>query len=326
MKTIKNDKILVAGLMVMDVVVKPVDASLFETDTSFPESISFLTGGDALNVAIDLRKLGADVTVSGLVGNDAGGDLILREFNRRGINCGLVESRSGVDTTVSIVMCRPDGERNFICHADSTYRYDAANLNDEVLDRFGALYIGSVMALPALEKGRLADLLARAKAKGLLTGMDATHSPDGVWLPKVIDALPYTDIFIPSFIEAVQITGKSDPTQAAAFLREKGAGIAGVKLGADGCYIDDGETPFFLPAIPCPNPVDLTGAGDSFMAGFIFGKTRGWPTRECAKFATVVSSYCIRYLGASSYPITYEEARRTMEKSAAILEPGIFKA
>lgn len=293
----------------MDILVKPVDTSLFERDTTYPDSIEFLTGGDALNVAVNLARLGTEVFVSGLVGNDVGGLMVLRDLDRCGADHTLVEICDDVSTTVSIVMNCPDGERHFVCKLDSTQRYDGSRLTNDTLRDVAALYIGSVMALPGLENGVLAEIFARAKSFGVLTAMDATQSPDDRWITRIEGVLPYTDIFIPSYGEAVCLTGERDPARAAAFLREKGVKLAGVKLGEDGCYIDDGRSPFRMPALRCDKPVDLTGAGDAFMSGFLYAYTQGEPVRECAKLATAMAFSCIGSLGASTHNPTLEGIR-----------------
>lgn len=298
----------------LDILVKPVDVSLFENDTNYADSIDFFTGGDALNVAINLGKLGAKVSVSGLVGRDNGGDLILRNFDKAGIDRKLVEIRDDVQTTVSIVMICKNGERHFICCPDSTLHYDASILTDEVLSDAKLLYIGSAMALPALEGPTLRNLLRRAHNLGVVTAMDATQAPDDCWLERIDCALPYVDIFIPSYDEAIHLTGHSDPVFATRFLREHGVKLAGVKLGENGCYIDDGYAPFFLPAIRLENPMDLTGAGDAFMSGFLYGYTQGFTTRECTKFATAMSYNCIQSLGASTHTLTRDSIQAIVRK------------
>ena len=138
--------VLVAGLMVMDIVVKPVDAKLFERDTTHVANMEFLTGGDALNVAVNLAKLGENVRACALVGEDSAGALIRRTLAQSGADCAGILVDPAVHTSVSIVMNRPDGERHFVCHLDSTERYDASNISTLVYDAERS--IGSMMALP----------------------------------------------------------------------------------------------------------------------------------------------------------------------------------
>lgn len=309
-----NGSIIVAGLMLMDIVVKPVDEGIFGRDATYVDHIDLLCGGDALNVAVNLGKLGERVRASALVGADAAGELVRKTLSDCGVDCSLLTVDPKLNTSVSVVMARPDGERSFVCRLDSTQRYDASGIRDEDLDDAGAVCIGSVMALPALEGGPLRDLFERCRARGVLTAMDATGADDGRWPERIADVLPFTDLFLPSLREAVAFTGTEDPVLAARTLRERGVRIAGVKLGEKGCYIDAGDEAFFLPALPCPRPVDLTGAGDAFMAGFLYGMLRGWALARCAGFATALSNSCIRSLGASTHQPDPDEILREAER------------
>lgn len=154
----ERTKVIVAGLMVMDIIVKPVSPALFTQDSSFVDTMDFLTGGDAMNVAVNLSKLGMEVHAAGLVGDDVGGRKVIEDLDRNGVHRDLVEVRSDVSTTVSLVMSRSDGERHFVCRADSTRKYSGPGLKDSLGDA-KALYIGSMMALPGLEKGVLAEAI-----------------------------------------------------------------------------------------------------------------------------------------------------------------------
>lgn len=304
----KNDGyIVVAGLMLMDIIVKPVDKSVFDNDTNRVDSIEFLTGGDAMNVAVNLAKLGEKVQASALLGTDAAGDLVQKTLSLNGVDCSILDVNPEVKTSVSLVLTRPDGERNFACKLDSTDHYNASKITDEVLDNAKALYIGSVMELPSLEGGPLKKLFEKCRERGILTAIDAAGSKDCDWLAHIEDFLPLTDVFIPSQGEAVRITGTEDPIASARFLRNKGVRIAGIKLGEKGCYIESENESFFLPSIHCSNVVDLTGAGDAFMSGFVYGILQNWSIKDCAKFGTGMSYSAIQSLGASSHNPTVDK-------------------
>lgn len=307
MKIKKDGFVVVAGLMLMDIIVKPVDETIFIHDTNHVDSIEFLTGGDAMNVAVNLAKLGESVKASALLGVDAAGTLVQQVLKECGADCSILKIDPNVTTSVSIVLTHPDGERNFACKLDSTEHYDASSITDEILDGAKALYIGSMMELPALEGGVLASLFARCRERGVLTAFDAAGSKDCDWMEHMGDILPYTDIFIPSQGEAGKITGTEDPIASARFLRDHGVCIAGVKLGEKGCYIEDEKSGFFMPCIHCDNVVDLTGAGDAFMSGFVYGVLQDWPLKKCARFATGMSYSTIQSLGASTHNPTVEK-------------------
>jgi sugar/nucleoside kinase (ribokinase family) len=144
--------------------------------------------------------------------------------------------------------------------------------------------------------GRVA--LCRARDHGVMTVMDVTWPSDGVWLPKIEAALPYTDIFMPSRYEAEMFAGSSEPDEIIAFLHDRGVRIAGVKLGAEGVAVED----FRLPAYDCPPGElrDTCGAGDAFNAGFLCGITEEKSIRDCAVLGSAAANFCIRASGATA--------------------------
>ena len=305
----KRFDIISAGLMVYDILISPVDENLFTVDTTHLESIAFKTGGDALNVAIDAARLGAKVCLGGVVGNDAPGKYLIEEAGRAGIDTSGVHISEKNQSSVSVVLCREDGQRHFAYYGKANNEFDGTAISDELLADAKMLYIGSMMSLKGLEYAPLADLFARAKRAGAMTAMDATWPSDGIWLPKIEAALPYCDIFVPSFDEAKELCGTDKPDEIVTFLHAKGVKIAGVKLGKNGVFIED----FALPAFNCEKVVDTTGAGDAFMGGFVTGIATGRSVYDAALLGSAVSNCCIRELGAVSGAPTLERAEEVIK-------------
>ena len=65
--------LLCAGLLVSDILIRPIDVSVFEKDTFTIESLNYCVGGDALNVAMAANRTGLEVCLVGAVGNDLSG-------------------------------------------------------------------------------------------------------------------------------------------------------------------------------------------------------------------------------------------------------------
>jgi sugar/nucleoside kinase (ribokinase family) len=100
----------------------------------------------------------------------------------------------------------------------------------------------------------------------------------------------------------------------AAFLQDHGVGTAVIKLGERGCYVKPPAVAgFFVDALPT-SVVDTTGAGDSFVAGFLAGLLRKWDLSRCASFACAVAALNIRRVGATGGIPTFAEASRFMEE------------
>jgi ribokinase len=80
-----------------------------------------------------------------------------------------------------------------------------------------------------------------------------------------------------------------------------GVKVAVIKAGSDGCYVADGKTAEFVPAFKV-KVVDTTGAGDTFMAGFISAYVNGHSLRECAVIGSATAGLKIGGVGWSTYP------------------------
>ncbi len=308
--------VLCAGLMVMDVIATNVTRAVFDMDTLHTKRTVYSTGGDALNVSMNLTKLGAKVAMAGCVGNDAAGLGILRQLDDAGINHDCVQVVKDETTATSMVLCEPNGERHFLYYGGANRDFDGSSLTDEALSQAKILFIGSFLGLPALEDGHLLPLFQRAHALGLMTAMDACGGSREDCGPETIrDVLPVLDVFIPSEGEAAVLSGESDPEKAIKFFAENGVKLAGVKLGKDGCLLYQDGAFLHVPAYYCETPVDTTGAGDAFMSGFLRGLTLGEPLETCARMGCAMGNSCVRSLGATTHNCSLESIRAIMQQA-----------
>jgi ribokinase len=104
-------------------------------------------------------------------------------------------------------------------------------------------------------------------------------------------------VLMPNAIELEQLTGEEDYRKGADYMISMGVKIVGVKLGAKGCYVTDGQekltvAPFKVKA------VDTTGAGDAFDAGFLYGLIREKSLYECGQLGNFVASRSVMAMGA----------------------------
>lgn len=128
--------------------------------------------------------------------------------------------------------------------------------------------------------------------------MDVTWDTSGRWLETIEPCLPWLDLFMPSINEAKEICGTNDEKEIAKFLKDKGVKNVIVKLGHRGCYVDAFGERYYQSAYQTP-VVDTTGAGDSFVAGVLYGLAKEWEIERITRFASAVSAHCIQELGAT---------------------------
>jgi sugar/nucleoside kinase (ribokinase family) len=153
--------------------------------------------------------------------------------------------------------------------------------------------------MPAMDGAPTARLLARARRMGVVTAMDTAYNPAVDSRALIEPCLPLLDCFIPSVEEARAITGEEEPEAMLARLARHGIPTLGIKLGAEGCLFQHGGETRHYPAFAVP-VVDGSGAGDAFMAGFLYGMLRGWELDRTALFANATAAHCIQAIGCSA--------------------------
>lgn len=304
-------KMLCIGMMVCDTLLSPVPSNILTLDSVKIDKPSVCCGGDALNVAIGLAKLGNSVSVAGRVARDANGKFILNECNKYGIHASGVVYEEECATAASYALIDENGERHFLSEKSIFEKLSGEDISDEAIEETDMIYIGSAMAMRKMDEGGIKDVFLRAHRLGKMTVMDAAYNledPERDWLSYLAPAFMETDVFFPSMDEAVKITGQTDPELIAECFKKFPMKAFGVKMGAKGCFVTDFKEKRF---IKCPEGlpvVDTTGAGDSFMAGLMTGLARGFDVFSGSEFASCVASKNVGSIGGIAGIPDYEEA------------------
>lgn len=307
--------ILSVGLMVCDIIIKPIDEAVFSADSARLDTLKILAGGDGLNVAINMAKLGNSVGLVGRTGNDKLGELLVSEAERYGINTSSVIKSDDYATSTSIVMVEKSGERHFAYYGMANDSLSIRDVNEALIDASKIVHVGGAMALSSLDGRGLAELFKKAKALGTRTSMDVTWDSSGRWLEKIEEALYYTDIFMPSYNESRMISGCETPIEMRSFFKKYGIRIFVVKLGADGCYVTNFKDEYFIETFKNVTVVDTTGAGDAFVSGFLTGVGKGWDIYRCGTFGNAVAALCVTGLGATAGTKTLNEVMEFIKGS-----------
>ena len=107
-------RILCVGMMVCDTLISPVPFDILTLDSVSINKPSICCGGDALNVAIGLAKLGAEVSITGRIADDANGRFILKECEKHGVGTAGVVYDTECATAASYALVDEKGERHFL--------------------------------------------------------------------------------------------------------------------------------------------------------------------------------------------------------------------
>ena len=231
---------IIIGGGVVDIPLAPVDAGIFDAHSTPLARIAMQPGGDAVNEAIALARLGHAPLLASKVGDDAAGDFLLRALAGAGVDTSAVIREPGLDTGINVVLVRPDGERCFVTNRNgSLRRLGLADilpaLEGPAFDGVKVACLASLFVSPILTVDDSAALFRALRARGVVRCADTTRPKNGETAADLAPALRELDYFFPNRAEAAQLTGLTDPDAMADALLEEGLGCAVIKLGAGDC-------------------------------------------------------------------------------------------
>lgn len=110
---------------------------------------------------------------------------------------------------------------------------------------------------------------------------------------------PLVDVVSPNLGEMRAMTGADDPQEAVRALLDAGARIAALRMGGGGSLVvDSAGKAVRVPALSIGAPVDITGAGNAYGAGFVVGLARTGDLARAGTYGAVSSSFALQQFGA----------------------------
>jgi sugar/nucleoside kinase (ribokinase family) len=305
--------LLVVGEINPDVVVTDPDPRpVFGQAETIVERIRLTIGSSSAITAGGAARLGLRVAMVGVVGDDALGRFMLDALGARGVDVSACLVAPGRPTGASVIL--GNGTDRAILTATGTIGdLRPEDVPDALLRRARHLHVGSYYLQPSLAAG-LPGLFRRARALGLTTSVDPNWDPSGRW-DGFADALAEADLAFPNAAEACRLAGMDDPVEAALALARgpRTQGSAGrpvvvVKLGADGAAAATRDGSVVRVAGPAVSPVDTTGAGDTFDAGFVAAWCEGRDIAAALRLAVACGSLSTMAVGGTDGQPTRSEA------------------
>ena len=293
----KNISIIGAG--VVDVLVGAVDEKIFARSSTPADFVKISFGGDALNEAIVLSRLGKKVQWISKVGDDDAGRRILNYAAENGLDTSSVTVEANLETGVNIVVVDGSGERHFLTNPRSSLRKlseaDIVPYIDGMADIvcFASMFVSPLLDIAATER-----IFKRIKSKPRILAFDATRAKNGETLEDLSAILSCADYFFPNEAELATLTGEADVYKNISALLSFGLKCAVVKRGGRGCVIATKDERLEIPACRVEKVLDTTGAGDCFAAGFLYALSEGRTLEECGRFACAVASCSVEEVGA----------------------------
>lgn len=254
-----------------------------------------VTVGGVLNTVVALGRLGVDVGWLGRIGSDFFSRFALESAEAAGVDTSMLTRLDEPLQRVTVAVSYPQ-DRAFITYVDPSP--STAEMTLEILEavEFRHLHFTGFQLDP-----RTPELIAAARARGATLSMDCQDRPITLDTPGVRATLGSVDIFMPNKAEACKLTG-CDALEAAAEQLRPLVETLVIKDGARGAHVWHGDQHLYTPAMRV-DPLDTTGAGDVFNAGFLAAWLERRPLAECLRWGnTCGGRSTLGYGGTSTAP------------------------
>ena len=294
----------------------PVDVvgvGLNATDTfipvaHFPErgskvefrSAQILLGGQVATAMIACRKWGLRTRYIGKVGDDHFAGLHRAEFASLDVEAHIFTAQ-GCPSQQAFILVDDSGERTVLWKRDERLALHPEDLQQSWITSARALHVDGHDTAAATTAARW----ARAAGIPVIADVDDLY-------PGVESLLTNVDYLITSRDIPGRITREPDLRKALPALRERlGCRLVGATLGEGGALAWDGFNFCFSGAFRI-YPVDTTGAGDIFHAGFIYALLHGWPLQRQLDFGCAAAALNCMALGARGSIQSVENIERLL--------------
>jgi len=231
-------------------------------------------GGDTSNAAIAAARAGAQVAYATAVGRDSAGDRFLDFWRAEGIDVSAVLQRDSQPTGVYVVTHGKSGHEFLYYRAGSAASfYSPVDVPTEMITGAKMLFASGIsQGISNSAADAVFRAIAVARGHNVKVAYDTNYRPR-LWHKARAAAVMHAacaeaDIVLPSLEDAVMLTGLAAPAAIVDFYLRLGPSIVVLKLGAQGALLGTAAGHIPIPPFPC-NPVDGTGAGDTFCGSFL---------------------------------------------------------
>ena len=265
-------------------------------------------GGSTGNLLCGLSELGCGTRFLGWLGLDDDGVYYRDTFAESGGGVRSFKYHTSKHTGRCLSLVSPDADRSMVTDLGAAAEMNADEILASDLDGADILHTEGYMC-GLKDRTFLPRLLERAKNAGIPVSFDlASYGIVREYRAELRDYLnKYVDVVFANELEAAEFAGTDDPESMLDALARL-CPVAAVKLGALGSLVRmDGRTARIAPE-PA-DPVDATGAGDLWQAGFLFGRLHHAPPEVCGRIGSVLGAAAVSHFGARLPETAWRELR-----------------
>jgi ribokinase len=280
-----------------------VDELVFDGEKSVKDFES-IPGGSAANTIYGLARLDLNTGFVGAVGTDKYGKALIDDFKTAAVDTSQIRIKKA---ETGSTMCISDklGRRAIYISPGANSFLDSKDIDIAYFNRAQIVHLSSFADDRQLK-------LQVALVKKLKESVRVSLAPGMIYVTKGLKTL--APLFKRTYVvfinreEIERLTGIDFSTGARELVKSGcriivvtlGKGLAKGKAGMVTAYIHDGEKEYEVVSEKAgrKSPLETTGAGDAFAAGFLFGLLKGKTIEECGTLGDIVAGFAIKKVGA----------------------------
>ena len=271
-----------------------------------PLGVHYVAGGSAANTIACTAIFGMPSSFIGKIGDDELGLLFKSDQEQYGVKTTLLKSTHSSGRSM-VFVSGGNAERTFAVYLGAALDLVPEDLKLEYFTGHDYFHIEGYLVQNQSLIRRAVELAHQA---GCLISIDMASynvvESNNAFLHDIVDN--YVDIVFANETEARAFTKKEDPREALDEISGH-CKIAVVKVGKEGSWVKSGDETVFIEPWPA-EPVDATGAGDTYAAGFLYAHSLGMPLKVCGEVGSIIAAKVVEVIGTKIDIPRWKEAKK----------------
>jgi sugar/nucleoside kinase (ribokinase family) len=261
--------------------------------------VEHLSGGSAANTIAGLAMLGDNVAFIGKVKSDQLGQIFEEGLNCIGVKCKSSKIAIGLPTARCIILVTPDSQRTMCTYLGTSGSLSPDDIDEDIIRNAKIIYFEGYLWDRPEAKEAINKAIAIAKKFG---NKIAFSLSDGFCVDRHREEFfhiiqNYSDIIFANEIEINSLFNTSNRNESIKQCKNMKK-IFAITMAEKGSMIINGSEVIKVDAFVVEKPMDSTGAGDMYAAGFLHGFIKGKELKKCGEIGSMISSEIIMHFGA----------------------------
>ncbi|WP_380058772.1 carbohydrate kinase family protein (plasmid) [Falsihalocynthiibacter sp. SS001] len=302
----KRFDVIAVGELNPDLILTGIKTSAPVLGTEHEFSDMTLTLGSSTAICcVLMQRLGLATAMAAKVGDDDHGAFCKSVLKQEGVDQTGIITDAAVQTGVTVSLAYPE-DRLLLTRYGAMAAFGLADIDLGALTQARHLHLGSFFLQERLQPD-LPELFRHAHDAGMTTSLDLGWDPSEKWDTEILrEMLPYVSVILPNRVELSGITGIAEVEPALTRLHEMGANEIALKNGSKGSLASINGNITRAASLPI-TPLDTTGAGDAFNAGYITARLEGKDTPERLKLGNACGALTASKMGGTGGFTTRQE-------------------